>query len=176
MSLPPNQKKSQPAWLDIAVFAGVLGFLCLSVQVFLTTRAALSKNGSRVTATIPPPEAPARRAPASQTQALKGGGSTEVLRLPCLQQAGRAFTSDARLLQIHAPACNEDLKQVSTWKGSNETSGEEILVFVNAKEKTLSTSYFSLKDGVNRIVFLHDAGKGPAKVQTIEVSKRSDEP
>jgi|GEM_PF-5138416 len=175
MSLPPKQKKSQPAWLDIAVFAGVLGFLCLSVQIFLTTRAALSRNPSAATSATPPPEVPTRRAPASQSPVSKSSGSTEVLRLPCLHQAARTFSSEARLLQIHAPACNEDLKQASAWKGSNESSGEQILVFVNAKEKTLSTSYFALKDGVNRIVFRHESGKGRARVQTLEVRKNGTE-
>ncbi len=172
MSLPPKQKKSQPAWLDVGVFAFVLGFLCFSVQTLLgsNVKPPVTKSVAEVAATVPAPETQKRR-PASPSPAVKAGGSTEVLKLPCLTQATRSFSTEARMLQIHAPACGEDLKRLDTWKGSNESSGEEILVFVNSKEKTLSTSYFALRDGVNKIVFTHELGKGPAKIQTIEVSK-----
>jgi len=175
MSLPLKQKKSQSPWLDLAIFTCVLVFLGYSVHVALLS---FARHGNEKQ-TLPSAPAtlsaspPLKRAPAATEIAAKLGAATEVLRIPCLHQAARKFTSEANLLQIHAPACDEDILSANGWKAANESSGEEIMIFVNSKEKTLSTSYFRLKEGVNRLVFTHELGSGAAKVQKLEVVSRS---
>lgn len=185
MTLPTNPKKAQKPWIDIAVFAAVIVFLGFSVHMLL----GFARRGE---ATLAKPEAPvketkalaldtnsAARRPASPSPAkIEAGTSTEVLRLPCVGQVkGGKLSSEARQLQLHAEACAEDLKFPAAWKGINESSGEEIIVFVNTKEKTFSTSYFSLHEGVNKLVFTHDTGTGRGakvgkRVETIVVERR----
>ncbi len=63
-------------------------------------------------------------------------------------------------MQIHAAYCGTESKNLASLHARNETSGEEILVFVNQKEKTLSTNYFNLKEGANSILFLREPEKG----------------
>lgn len=175
MSLTPNHRKSQSPWVDLGIFAAVLAFLAYSAQATLgfAIRPATKQTISPITATQPVAEPP--RMPASAagpSPAYRNKGATEVLRLPCLHHADRTFGSEARLLQIHAPACEDDLLHTASWKARNESSGEEIIVFVNTKEKTFSTSYFSLKEGVNKLVFTHDLRKGQAKTQRFEITRK----
>lgn len=173
MTLPTNPKKAQKPWLDVAIFALVVGFLGFSVQMLLgfARRGEVKVSTAAVKETLPLDGASARKpaSPSVSPAVVRDiGVSTAVLRLPCLGQAkGGKLSSDARQLQIHAPACDNDLKQPRAWKGLNESSGEEILVFVNPKEKTFSTSYFALQAGVNKLVFTHER-----RVETIEVERR----
>jgi hypothetical protein len=175
MSLPREQRKSQPPWLDLGIFAAALAFLAYSLHAFLApgTRAASPPE--------PPPSAaeearapgPAARSPASE--AGHGPPSTEVLQVPCLGGAPRSFTSHARLLRIHGPLCGDAAKLgPAQWRASNESLGEEILVFVNRKDKSLATSYFNLKEGPNELVFVQDGGKGRSRTVRLEVVRPSD--
>ena len=172
MSLQREHKKSQPPLLDLAVFAGVLAFVAYSLYSFF---------GNRETPRLAPPpklEAaeidapPAVRKPASQVP-INSAASTEVLHLPCLQNGPRSFTSSARLMQIHSPLCEGDASG-APWRASNDSSGEEILVFVNTKEKILSTSYFNLKEGLNDLVFVQDLGKGRTRREKLQITRKAD--
>ena len=78
------------------------------------------------------------------------------------------------MMQIHSPFCEGDLKLGAQWRARNETSGEEILVFVNQKERTFSTNYFSLQEGSNRIVFERSAGKRGASTEKIQINRKAD--
>lgn len=171
MTVTPKPKKAQKPWFDLCVFAAVLAFFVYSARTIL----AFHQRGTKAAETAEEKtETNIGRAPASQAPA-RGKllqGSTEVLRLPCLTQAERALGSNARLVQIHAPACGDDAEQAAAWKAANETSGEEILVFVNAKDKTFATSYFSLKEGVNKLVFTHQKRKGEAKIVKLEITRK----
>lgn len=171
MSLTPKQKKSQSPWVDLGIFAAALAFLGYSVHFTASFAARKNIPAAKVVSEKP------NRIPASQshTPAYRNKGATEVLQLPCLSQAAPSLSSEARLMQIHAPACGDDLKQTSTWKASNETSGEEIIVFVNAKEKTFATSYFGLRHGVNKLVFRHAPGDGPAKEQRLQITRTTED-
>lgn len=175
MSLPTIPKKAQKPWLDIGIFALVFAFVGFSVHMLLgfVRRAEVKASTAAVRETLPLDTKSGARRPASPSPtAVPIGAATEVLRLPCLGQAKLGkLSSEARQLQIHAPACAEDLKKPRSWTGMNETSGEEILVFVNEKEKTFSTSYFSLQAGVNKLVFTQDA-KGAKRTETLEVLKK----
>ncbi|MGZ3658304.1 MAG: hypothetical protein ACXVB9_04205 [Bdellovibrionota bacterium] len=173
MSLQREHKKSQPPLLDLAVFAGVLAFVAYSLHSFFSNR--------ETPRPAPPPKLeiaeniapPAVRNPASQAP-TSASASTEVLHLPCLQSGPRAFTSSARLMQIHSPLCAEDSIPGTQWHASNNSSGEEILVFVNSKEKILSTSYFNLKEGLNDLVFVQDLGKGRSRREKIQITRKAD--
>lgn len=182
MTLPTFKKKAQKPWLDLAIFAAVFVFVGFSVHMLFgfvrRGEGNLTKATLPVRETLPLDTGSAARKLASPSRAKVEGASTEVLRIPCLSQlTQRKLTSGARLVQLHAPACDEDLKSPSTWTGTNESSGEEIVVFVNPKEKTLSTSYFSLQEGVNRLVFTQEGAKGlkhlkaGRRVESLEVRK-----
>ena len=175
MSLPTNPKKAQKPWLDIAIFAAVFAFVGFSVYMLLAfvRRGEVKVTTAALKEPLPLDTNGGSRRPASPSPtAVPAGTATEVLRLPCLGQAKLGkISSEARQLQIHAPACAADLKQPRSWTGKNESSGEEILVFVNEKEKTFSTSYFSLQAGVNKLVFTHDT-KGAKRTETLEVEKK----
>ena len=173
MSLYREHKKPQSAWQDLAVFAGVLSFLGYSVFAFFGIRHAPPAKD------IPPPEVEAPASPSASrqlaSQTTPGVGSTEVLRAPCLQTPSPlSFNSQARLLQIHAPICPTGKSHALSWRASNESSGEEILVFVNEKEKSLSTSYFSLKEGVNQIVFIEEFSPGQSRVDKVQITRKVD--
>jgi hypothetical protein len=175
MRLSPKEKKPQSAWQDIAIFAAVLAFLCFSVNI-------LFSFGRTKAPPSPPASSPitAGRSPASRASPSKGA-STQVLRLPCLKQvAANAISSEARLLQIQAPLCSgtgeDDAKGSEGWTAVNESSGEEILVFVNGTEKTLSTSYFSLKEGRNQLLFTykkHKLDQVPTIQRKVEITRTS---
>lgn len=175
MSLPRPKKNTQLAWADLAIFASVIAFLAYSAHAFFfnSTRAPLRQDPAVETKAEPAAEPAPSRSPASQAPVTgKATTSTEVLRLNCLHSTVRSFASSARLMQIHAPFCLDDARQKGDWRAKNETSGEEILVFVNKKEKTFSTSYFSLKGGTNKIVFVQEVGKGQTREEKFDV--RSD--
>lgn len=175
MTLPTNpQKKPQKPWLDLGIFALVFAFVGFSVYMLLAfvRRGEVKVTTAAVKETLSlDPKSDARKPASPSPTAVAAGIATEVLRLPCLGQVKSAsigkISSQARQLQIHAPACADDLKHPRAWTGVNETSGEEILVFVNAKEKTFSTSYFSLQAGVNKLVFTHEK-----RVEKLEVERR----
>lgn len=167
MSLPREQKKSQIPWLDLGLFAGVLAFLGYSLHAFFGARTPARAPASAIEPAAPlPPSERATPSPAIQ-------GSTEILRVPCLHEGSRVFTTSARLLQIHSVLCSGDDKSAAAqWRATNESSGEEILVFVNHKEKNLSTSYFSLKEGRNDLVFVEErGGKGRAHTEKLQVTR-----
>jgi hypothetical protein len=171
MSLPRQQKKSQLPWHDLALFAGVLAFLGVSLQSFVAPRTAPAKLAPPLpmnTAQAPSPD----RSPASPFSP-PAAASTEVLRLPCLHDIAQKLSSDARLVQVHAPLCAGDAAEGGSWRATNEASGEEILIFVNAKEKLFSTSYFSLKDGINRLVFTEDRGQGGIRREQVEIIRKA---
>jgi hypothetical protein len=65
---------------------------------------------------------------------------------------------------------------MASWKGTNATTGEEILVFVNPKEKTLATSYFTLKEGLNELVFEQDEGNGRIRKAKVLVTELAEDP
>ena len=171
MSLHREHKKSQLPWLDLAVFAGVLAFLGYSLHAFLGARVAV-RSALPKADTAEAALSPLSRRPASQ--AAPSSGSTEVLRLPCLHDGPRVFSSNARLMQIHSPLCADDGQAPAPWHASNESSGEEILVFVNRKEKSLSTSYFNLKEGLNDLIFVQDLGKGRKRQEKLQVIRKID--
>lgn len=169
MSLPREQKKSQPPLADLAIFGGVIAFLGVSLHFFFAGREA-----PKAMPLAKPLETPAtERAPASQSPAPTTL-STQVLRLPCLANGPQVVSSSARLIQIHSPLCSANAQASATWRASNATSGEEILVFVNHKEKSLSTSYFNLKEGRNELVFVQDLGQGRTARQMVQINRQAD--
>lgn len=173
MSLTPEHKKPQLPWQDVAIFAAVLCFLGYSVYAFLSFQRAQAKRASTA-AEVADLQSPANdRRPASQS--AQSAGSTGILHAPCLISSNPlSFESQARLLQIHAPLCAAGKEISAKWRAANETSGEEIIVFVNGKEKSLSTSYFSLKDGSNQIVFTEELGAGKSRAAKIQVIRKVD--
>jgi hypothetical protein len=166
--IPREPKKSRLPWTDLAVFSGVIAFLAVSLHSLFAVREAPR------TAVLPK-EAEATlnsRAPASQTAGVSAA-TTEVLHLPCLAKGPHAVNSSARLMQIHSPLCAGLTTSAATWRATNESSGEEILVFVNRHDNTLSTSYFNLKEGANHLVFTEDH-KGRISRQNVEVTRKAD--
>jgi hypothetical protein len=166
--IPREPKKSRLPWTDLAVFSGVIVFLAVSLHSLFAVREAPR------TAVLPKPLDAAlnARAPASQTP--PSTATTEVLRLPCLADGPHAANSSARLMQIHSPLCSGSSKAGATWHATNESSGEEILVFVNRHDNSLSTSYFNLKEGANHLVFTEDLGKGHHERRAVEVTRKAD--
>lgn len=169
MSLYRDQKKPQSAWQDLAIFVGVLAFLAYSIHAF---------QGMRRTAlaSAPPKESISQPTPIRQpaSEAEPGAGSTEILNMPCFQPVMK-FASKARLVQIQANLCSP-VRSGANWQASNITSGDEILVFVNEKEKLLSTSYFNLRPGLNEISFRENGKRIPsAAAAKIEINRSSSD-
>ena len=166
--IPREPKKSRLPWTDLAVFSGVIAFLAVSLHSLFAVREAPR------TVVLPKPADLAQnaRAPASQTSPTTA--TTEVLRLPCLGKGTQVVNSSARLMQIHSPLCAGAAAKHATWHATNESSGEEILVFVNSKENTLSTNYFNLKEGANHLVFTEELGKGKSRRESVEVNRKAD--
>jgi hypothetical protein len=172
MSLPREHKKAQLPWYDLAIFALVVAFLGYSARALLNGRETPHSTVARLEPAqpLPLPE----RTPASQA----APGSTEVLRAPCLfaQTPPESFSSTARLLQLASPLCGDEAKGAAVWHGSNETTGEEIIVFVNSKQKTFATSYFSLRTGRNDLVFTQELAHGRKRVAKVQVTGISPNP
>ena len=166
--IPREPQKSRLPWTDLAVFGGVIAFLAVSLHSLFALREAPR------TAALPPPAEALQnaRAPASQTS--PSAAATEVLRLPCLANGPHLVNSSARLLQIHSPLCAGSGGKKANWHATNESSGEEILVFVNHHDNTLSTSYFNLKEGANHLVFTEERGSGRVSRQSVEVTRKAD--
>jgi len=170
MSLPREQKKSQPPLSDLAIFAGAILFLGVSLHSLLASR---QMPHAMVPALVPIESATPERTPASQISA-PSTLTTQVLRLPCLKSEPQVVSSHAHLVQIQSPVCSPKAQASPHWHASNATSGEEIMVFVNRQEKTLSTSYFTLREGRNDLVFVEDLGSGRAERHPVQITRKAE--
>lgn len=183
MSLPREQEKSQPAWPDLAVFAGVLAFMAYSVQAFLAPRAAPRRQVPRAALVELQSPVPSR-APASL--GAPRAGSTEVLRLPCLRTSDVKVSRGTHLLRIQASLCDErageavggkaggEGRSSDAWKAVNQSSGEEILVFVSSRDRSLSTSYFTPSAGRSEVLFVQSLGGGRIRREKLTLVRQGE--
>jgi hypothetical protein len=166
MSIERIRNKLPSLAKDLAVFAGILAFCAYSMHM-------LSKNPGNTQSEIVPAGLEADRQPSSSTSPSKEAEEkgTATLHLPCLRGTKGGQSSPARLVQLRAGPCLEFRTPHQSWTARNERTGEELQVFVNEAEGTLSTNYFLLKQGRNHLTFAKQGSSGATRTEALEINR-----
>jgi hypothetical protein len=152
--------------LDIAVFAAVASFFLFSAHSLTRSQAphgvtpenpALEKAAS---ATLTPID----RRPAGDDHSIA------TFRLDCLFTANPApLNTEAGMVRIVADLCRpKPVPSSAPFVAKNTSSGEDIVPFLQ-NGKIMSTNYFILREGSNRISFELNLGKQQVLRQNIEL-------
>jgi hypothetical protein len=147
-----TENRRHTIWLDWACFGLVLALSALSARAFFKP--------------APPPRAPRAlsRSPASfQKEASAKEHSTSVVEFNC-EKPKSALSTEASLLRIVSQLC----PGMALAAAKNETTGENLILF--AQRDKVSTHYFPLKKGTNRIE-MEWKGKNSRNVQTLEINR-----
>lgn len=171
MSSPIRKKDTQSAWFDIAVFAVIAAFFLFSARSLTRSQARSAAASTEAAAQLP------ERSLASSQQAAPTPGtsdqSIQVFRLDCLFNASlKPITTEASMVRIMANICGsrKPLAKNTPFIGKNLSSGEDIVPFVQ-DGKSMSTNYFSLREGANKISFRLNLAKGQEIQQELEFVK-----
>ncbi|MGE3260503.1 MAG: hypothetical protein AB7K68_01880 [Bacteriovoracia bacterium] len=169
MSSPIRKKDTQSAWFDIAVFAVIAAF-------FLFSARSLTRSQARPASAEAAAQLPERSLASSQQAAptpATADQSIQVFRLDCLFNASlKPITTEASMVRIMANICSskKPLAKNTLFVGKNLSSGEDIVPFVQ-DGKSMSTNYFSLREGSNKISFRLNLAKGQEIQQELEFVK-----
>lgn len=140
------KKDTHSTWLDLAVFTVIVGF-------FLFSAARLVKRNHPGASSHAPITEINDREPAStesQVRKLKKSDAVTEVELPCLTETHRE-TTDASFVRISGSACTKGKMKISAGQGRNQSNGSEILCFIDAERDRISTNYFQLVPGLNRV-------------------------
>ncbi|MGZ3694914.1 MAG: hypothetical protein ACXWQO_12105 [Bdellovibrionota bacterium] len=169
MESQSRKKDTQSAWFDIAVFAVVAAFFLFSAQSLLRSQVRGQSGGEPVAQITDRSIASVQH---QDTPAVVGEDhSVQVFKLDCLFGAPPApLTTKAGMVRIVANICSGNKKPLAknaNFVGKNDSSGEDIVPFVQ-EGTTVSTNYFSLREGSNKISFQLAVGKGQTLRQELE--------
>ena len=171
MSLPRGNKKPNSTATDLAVFALVLGFVAYSTHYFYfqtVSPPAPPEFGPPPSRPAPKPGAAPASAPNPATAGQHANFAAHVHGIGASEHKNRRFF---RLLQIQWQLCDKGKMAVGEWQARNMKTGEEIIIFVNEKERSFATSFFTIEEGANPIQLSRKLGNAPAKLVSIEVRK-----
>ncbi len=165
------KKDTHSPWLDIAVFAVMVGFFLFSAARLL------NKNSAEVqqekAAVIPEAEAVAipanfqeERAPASE-----GKNAVTEIQLPCIKSDTYKQSTDADFIRISGSACSQKKIKVTAGHGRNLSNGSEILCFVDRDSDRVSTNYFQLSPGLNKVELDLVWSNGAKRRSLVEIQK-----
>lgn len=151
MALPNEKKTWLRSWPDFALFLAALVFCAYSARAI-----------SKTPAPIPQKKSPLSRSLASVS--VEQGAterSTRTLDLLCLDESPARMTTEAGLLRMKAEACGGKIL-----RAMNLTTGETLMLF--ERNNNVTTHYFPLKAGVNKILVEWKASKKSAKMLEVE--------
>jgi len=157
MATSPEQKNTSSLWREFALFACVAAFGAYSAAVLVKPHSPL-----------PPIEAKATfsRAPASSANAVTAPEkSTRIVSMGCLGDGTSLVRTEAGLARIMADEC----RPARSVEARNETTGESLMIFQRSKK--ISTHYFPLKQGENKIVIEWLSPKGVRSAETLVVDR-----
>ncbi len=158
MLLPNRKKHTHSLRLDLVVFVAVAAFLFFSLRNTLFP----GQRQAKIEATV-------EREPASLLEEKRPELSTQLVRLPCLSPLPTTPQStQARLVKVEAGLCQGDKAlQPVRLRAKNLDSGEDILVFFPKGKRMVTTNYFALQAGENRIQLEWEFGRGVKRVEEI---------
>lgn len=153
MALPTEKKSRLHSWPDYALFVAALAFCVVSAKVFRR----------------PPAPAPV----AAQAKVSRGLASvsheqpvqertTRTVGFSCHDEKIFRTKTSASLLRLTAESCGGRIMRVT-----NLSTGESLMLF--ERGNAISTHYFPLKEGTNKILVEWKGAKRSAK--TIEIEK-----
>jgi hypothetical protein len=157
MALLPEKKSRLHGWPDYALFVAAVAFCALSAKAFV-----------RAPAPAPAPsviQAKVSRglASVSHEQSVEER-TTRTVGFSCQDEKTVRTKTDANLLRLTAESCGGRILRVT-----NQSTGESLMLF--ERNNSISTHYFPLKEGTNKILIEWKGAKKSAK--TIEVEKSS---
>lgn len=153
------KKDTHSPWLDLAVFAVIVGF-------FLFSAARLVKNNRAAPTETKEPQAINTRAPAAQKN-----GTIMELDLPCLPQENSRQNTNADFVRLSGGACTSGTTTVAAGHGRNQANGSEILCFIDQDRDRVSTNYFQLVPGINRVELNLVWSNGARRRSFLEIQK-----
>jgi hypothetical protein len=168
MDSQARKKDTQSAWFDIAVFAVVAAFFLFSANSLLRSQAR--GGGGAINAVAPLPDRSIASAQHAEPTPILDDRSIQSFKLDCLFGTTLApLTTKAGMVRIVANICGgkKPVSKNAAFVGKNDSSGEDIVPFVQDGQ-TVTTNYFSLREGKNKISFQLPLGKGQTLHQELE--------
>lgn len=151
MALPHEKYSRLRSWPDYALFLGALAFCAFSAKAFF-----------RAPASAPAAPAKVSRGPASVNhEQASRERTTRTLNFSCSDEKSMHAKTDASLLRLSAESCSGSIRRIT-----NQATGESLMLF--ERNNGVSTHYFPLKEGVNKILIEWNGKKKP---KTLEVEK-----
>jgi len=160
---PTNEKKSrQSLWRELCIFAAVAAFGLFSIRG--------EYKPSQPEPAAEKSDAPKRLLASLGPASTKSDKSTKIIEIGCLEKSASPNTSSglktrAALVRIMAQACGT----VAEISATNESTGESLMIFRQTKK--ISTHYFPLKSGRNKVVIKWAGPKGLRAETVLEVEK-----
>lgn len=154
MALPLEKKSRLPSWPDYALFVAAVAFCAFSAKAFLRAPAPVSSPAS-------PAKVSRGLASVSHEQPVEER-TTRTVSFSCQEEKNLRTKTDASLLRLTAESCGGRIQRVT-----NQSTGESLLLF--ERDGGVSTHYFPLKAGTNKILIEWKGAKRNAK--TIEIEK-----
>lgn len=156
----PDQKNKPSLWRDLAAFAAVAAFCVYSGRAVLKSRPSSAEPASSSLVS--------RKTAAIDTGSKTDEKSTKIIEIGCLGPGtATPVITGASLIRVMANEC----ATAANVSAKNETTGESLLVFQRSKQ--ISTHYFPLKIGKNRVVIEWLDPKGIKASKKIEVERQA---
>jgi hypothetical protein len=152
MALLPEKLLRPYSWPDYALFVVVAAFCVFSAKAFTRTPAH----------SAPAREKFSRGLASVTTEQPVTERSTYTVTLGCPDEKTARAKTSASLLRVTSPGCGHVVRAV------NESTGESLLVF--ERKGSISTHYFPLKAGVNKILIEWKGAKKGTKILEVEKS------
>jgi hypothetical protein len=154
MALQPEKKSRLHNWPDYVLFVVAAAFCVFSAKAF--TRAPAAAKPA-----TPPTKISRGLASVSSEQPVRER-STLTVDFSCQEEKGRRTKTEANLLRLTAESCGGRILRVT-----NQSTGESLMIF--ERNNGVSTHYFPLKEGANKILIEWKGAKKSAT--TIEVER-----
>lgn len=153
MALPLEKNSRLHSWPDYALFVVAVAFCVFSAKAFVRKPAA--------TAPITPSKVSRGLASISHEQPVEEH-STGTVDFSCQEEKTVRTKTNANLMRLTAAGCGGRIL-----RATNQTTGETLLLF--ERNNGISSHYFPLKAGTNKILIEWKGAKKSAKI--IEVEK-----
>ena len=164
------KKDTHSPWLDLAVFAVIVGFFLFSAARLLKKNPAEAQQPKPAENTEPeavvPPRFHEEREPASA-----GKNAVTEIQLPCFVANTYKETTGAEFIRISGSACSQKKLKVTAGHGRNLSNGSEILCFVDKDKDRVSTNYFQLSPGINKVELDLVWSNGAKRRSLVEIQK-----
>lgn len=161
----PSKNTSKALLREFAVFAAVASFAAYSSAAFLRARYQPAP-----VAVVAPAKPFSRQLASLEGEAPAIEKSTKIIEIGCLGKgaASEVIKTEANLARIMAQDCSV-AKNVAA---RNETTGENLMVFQQSKK--ISTHYFPLRAGANKIVINWLDQKGIKGSEVLQVDRSAN--